>query len=62
MAVKRICCFPQGTKYKSLVFNPSNKLVVYCGQILMLVQILRDFWDMKILKTLYVLGVGLDLW
>ena len=28
--VKRICRYLQGTKDNGLVFNPSNKLVVYC--------------------------------
>ena len=28
--VNSICCYFQGTKYKVLVFNPSNKMLVYC--------------------------------
>ena len=29
MDLKRICWYPQGTKYKGLLFNPYNKTVVY---------------------------------
>ena len=53
-SVKRIYSYLQGTNGNGLVFNPS--------WIVMLMQILRDCGDMKILKTLFVLGVELDLW
>ena len=57
-AVKRICWYLQGTKNNGLVFNMSNKLVVdcYAGANF------AGLWGMKILKTLFVLGVELDLW
>ena len=57
-AVNRICCYLQGTKDKGMVFNPSEKLVVDCYAD----AVLRDCGNMKILKNLFLLGVGLDLW
>ena len=57
-AVKRICRYFQGTEYNGLVFNPSKKLVVGFYDDL----ILRDYGYMKILKTLFVIGVELYLW
>ena len=57
-AVKRICRYLRGTKDNDLVFNPSKKLVVD----FMLIQILRDCGYMKIFKTLFLIGVELDLW
>ena len=57
-AVKKICRYPQGTKDNGLVFNPSKKLVVDCYAD-------ADYWDcggMKILKTLFVIEVEMDLW
>ena len=53
-----ICQYIQGTKYKCLLFNPYKKTVV----IFMLVWILRDCGEMKILKSLFVLILGLYLW
>ena len=52
--MKRICRYLQGTKDNGLVFNPSKKLVVDCYAD-------SDF-DMKILKTLFVIEVELDPW
>ena len=57
-SVKRICRYLQGTKYNGLfLIHPRN-----WWWIVMLMQILRDCGDMKILKTLFVLEVELDLW
>ena len=57
-AMKRICRYNQGTKDNGLVFNPSKKLVVdfYADAYFAVL------WDMKILKTLFVKEVELDLW
>ena len=52
-SVKRVCLYLQGTKENGILFNPSKKLVVDCYSD-------ADFWDcgdMKIFKTLFVLGV-----
>ena len=57
-AVKRICRYLQGTKDNGLVLNPSKNWL----WVVTMMQILRDSGDMKILKTLFVLGVELDLW
>ena len=57
-AVKRIFRYLQVTNDNGLVFNPSKKLVVDCYAD----ADLRDCGDMKILKTLFVLEVELDLW
>ena len=57
-AVRRICRYLQGTKENGLVFNPYKNW----WWIIMLMQILRDCGDMKILKTLFVLEVELDSW
>ena len=56
--VMRICKYLQGTKDNGLVFNPSKKLVVdfYADAYF------QNCGDMKIHKTLFVIGVGLDLW
>ena len=57
-AVKRICRYLQGTKDNGLVLiHPRN-----WWWIVMLMKILQDCGDMKILKTLFALGVELDLW
>ena len=56
--VKRIYRYLQGTKDNGLVFNPSKKLVVNCFDD----ADLRDYGDMKILNTLFVIGVEMDLW
>ena len=56
--VKIICGYLQGTKDNGLVFNPPKKLVVNCYAD-------SDFaglWDMKVLKTLFVLEVELEFW
>ena len=57
-AIKKIFWYIQVTKYKGLVFNISNKLVVDCFP----GADLSDCGDMVILKTLFGLGVGLYLW
>ena len=41
-----------------MVYNPSKKLVAN----FMLMKILWDCGDMEILKTLFMIGVELDLW
>ena len=56
--VRRICQYLQGNMYKVILLNISKKMVVYC-------YLCADLWDcgdIKILKILYVLGVGLNLW
>ena len=56
--MKRICWYLQGTKENGLVFIPSKKMVVDCYAD----AYFAGMWDMKILKTLFFLGVELDLW
>ena len=56
--VKRICQYLQGTKENGLVFNQSKKLDVDCYADAYFV----GLWDMKILKTLFVKVVEIDLW
>ena len=57
-SVKSIFHYLQGNKYNGLVFNISKKR----WWIVMLMHILRDFGDKKIFKTIFLLGVELDLW
>ena len=57
-SVKSICRYLQGTKNNGLVFNSSKKLVVGCYAD-------ADFaglWGYENLKTVFVLGVELNLW
>ena len=58
ISVKRICRYLQGTKDKILSFNPSKKIMVdfYVNAYF------QDFGDIKTLKTLFLLGLGLYLW
>ena len=56
--VKRIYRHLRGTKDNGLVFNPSKKLVLNCFDD----ADLRGYGDMKILNTLFVVGVEMDLW
>ena len=56
--VKRICRYLQDNKDNGIVLNrPRN-----WWWIVMLMQILRDCWDMKILRTLFLIEVEVDLW
>ena len=58
MSVKRIYWYLQGTNDNGIVFNKSKKLMVDCYAD-------ADFsglWGHKILKTIFLLGVELDLW
>ena len=56
--MKKIYRYLKGTKDNDIVFNPSKKLVVDCYAD----ADFQDCGDMKIIKTLFVLGVELDLW
>ena len=57
-SVKSICQYIQSTKDKGLMFNSSKKMAVdfYANTDV------QDCGDMRILKTLFVLGLGLYLW